>query len=150
MIILDDVVLRVLVFAQKRNAVFCASVNPARIRRGRMKRRTRKKKRTLTPKDIQRKYNRKSSELFLREQGSHLPHGKWYPEEDLLVLVLMRLASRYSLSDFQLTDIFNLFRTYNDKCNDSIPLRIREKDGNFMKSKLRKIREIEKLNDYVP
>ena len=61
----------------------------------------------------------------------------------------MRLASRYSLSDSQSTDIFNLFKTFNDKCNDSIRLRIREKDENFMKIELRNIREIEKLNDDV-
>ena len=43
--------------------------------KGKDEKEKKKEKNTLTSKDIQRRYNRKSSELFLRDQGSHLPHA---------------------------------------------------------------------------
>ena len=74
------------------------------------------KKVSRSSKDNQSKYIRASTSEFLSKIGGSLPQGPWTDDENLLVIVVMKLCKRISTDDGdeKVHDLYQKYYKYNE------------------------------------
>ena len=92
---------------------------------------------TKSTKDVETKYERKSTEEYMQKQGSSLPHGPWLAEETMVLLVLMRHASRLGLPEDMLPKMYNDFAKYSVAAGSTL----REKSTDSIQAKVKNIKK---------